>query len=324
IVIGASGLPTPPGADTAVVPAGTAGNLVVLPWAGFKAALSVTLDDSTPSQIKHEPEIAATGVPVTWYITSSYNWIAGYDAALKDALAKGMDLGNHTVHHCGASLAGCSGALASIDAEVDDCTSYIKDHAGVGNVYTMAYPFGDSGYAATAQARFFLGRGISGGTVAPNDATDPFALPVYGTAGGESADPFNEKVDTARTEGKWTLFLFHGLQPDAEGWEYNPVNVTTVTGTIEHAKALGDVWIDSVTAVGAYWLGQKTFQAVTPSTAGSVTTWTWTLPAHFPPGKYLRVKVDGGSLKQGDTTLAWDGHGYYEVALDPGTLTLSP
>jgi hypothetical protein len=44
----------------------------------------------------------------------------------------------------------------------------------------------------------------------------------------------------------------------------------------------------------------------------------------LPPGKYLRVKVDGGTLTQAGQTLAWDEHGYYEVALDAGSLTLSP
>jgi hypothetical protein len=63
---------------------------------------------------------------------------------------------------------------------------------------------------------------------------------------------------------------------------------------------------------------------VTPTTSGSDTTWTWTLPAHFPPGRYLRVKVDGGTLKQGGGALTWDDHGYYEIALDAGSVTLSP
>jgi hypothetical protein len=60
------------------------------------------------------------------------------------------------------------------------------------------------------------------------------------------------------------------------------------------------------------------------TTSGNNRTWTWTLPAHFPPGKVLRVKVDGGSLSQGGNLLVWNAHGYYEVALDRGTLTLSP
>ena len=69
--------------------------------------------------------------------------------------------------------------------------------------------------------------------------------------------------------------------------------------------------------VGAYWLGATLL-------AGAGPTWTWTLPPHFPAGKYLRVSVDGGTLKQADKTLPWDAHGYYEVALDAGMLSWTP
>jgi hypothetical protein len=48
------------------------------------------------------------------------------------------------------------------------------------------------------------------------------------------------------------------------------------------------------------------------------------LPEHFPPGKFLRVSVTGGTLKQKGAALPWDARGYYEVALDAGSLTLGP
>ena len=76
--------------------------------------------------------------------------------------------------------------------------------------------------------------------------------------------------------------------------------------------------------VGAYWRARKLVSGLTPATAGNDRTWTWTLPDHFPPGRFLRVKVDGGTLTQGATTLPWNDHGYYEVALDAKTLTLGP
>jgi hypothetical protein len=111
--------------------------------------------------------------------------------------------------------------------------------------------------------------------------------------------------------------------PDAQNW-YAGVDIGTVTGSIAHAKSLSDVWIDTFANVGAYWLGQKTLEAATPTQAAGGTTWSWTLPPHFPPGKVLRVTVGGGKLKQKTTALAWDGHGYYEVSLDAGTLSWSP
>jgi hypothetical protein len=70
--------------------------------------------------------------------------------------------------------------------------------------------------------------------------------------------------------------------------------------------------------VGAYARAQKVFEKVTPDAN------TWTLPDHFPPGRVLRVTVDGGSLSQGGTALVWDSHGYYQVALDAKSLTWKP
>jgi hypothetical protein len=62
------------------------------------------------------------------------------------------------------------------------------------------------------------------------------------------------------------------------------------------------------------------FETVTPT----ANTWTWTLPDHFPPGKVLRVMVDGGTPSQSGTALVWDSHGYHQVALDAGSLTWKP
>jgi hypothetical protein len=111
--------------------------------------------------------------------------------------------------------------------------------------------------------------------------------------------------------------------PTTNNW-FGPVDIGAVTGSMRHAQSFGDVWADTLVNVGAYWRAQKVFSSLTPTTRHRATTWTWTLPAHFPPGKFLRVTVDGGTLRQGERTLAWNHHGFYEVALDAGTLTLSP
>ena len=121
--------------------------------------------------------------------------------------------------------------------------------------------------------------------------------------------------------------LVHSIAPTTERW-YATVDLSAITGSIAHTKSLGDVWIDTMANVGAYWRAQKVLAAVTPTIAGdtrtSTWTWTWTLPRNFPPGKFLRVRVDGGTLSQDGKPVAWDSHGYYEIALDARSLTLSP
>lgn len=306
-------------------PAGTPGNLVVLDWAGYKSAVTYTFDDSQPSHVAHYAALQETGVPMTFYVSSNVNWVPNFDAVWSQAVEDGHEIGNHTVSHPYANLTGsCFGkTLASPEAEIDECSRYIIERFGQEDVWTMAAPYGDGGWKATAKSRFFLNRDVGGRTIAPNSNTDPYNLPCYMASGGDTAELFNKLIDSARLDGHWLIFLFHTINPTKDNW-YAPVEISEITKSIDFAKSYGDIWIDTVVNIGAYWVGQKTLASVTPTQSGGVTTWTWELPPFFPKGKYLRVTVDGGTLKQGEKALQWDPHGYYEVALDEGALTLTP
>jgi hypothetical protein len=113
--------------------------------------------------------------------------------------------------------------------------------------------------------------------------------------------------------------MFHSILPTANNW-YAGVEMADIATSIAYVLSLGDVWVDTMGEIGAYARAQQMFEALTPADG----TWTWELPAHFPPGKVLRVTVDGGTLSQGTQPIAWDDHGYYEVALDAGSLSWSP
>ena len=323
-----SGMPEP--AQTGVVqPSGAAGGLTVLNWAGFTSAVSWTFDDSQPSQIAHYAELAAVGIPMTFYISTGNSSESGYDATWSQAITDGSEIGNHTVHHCHVNLTMmCSfgTADATLAQELDDCTSYITQHyPAQGGVWTAASPFGETGYDSLDMTRFLVNRGVGGGTIGAGtgDNTDPFNLPIYLAQPADTAANFSAQIDSADKAGRWLILLVHTITPTDQNW-YNPVAITDVTGGMMHGQSLPDIWNDSVVHVAAYWQAQKMFQTVTPAMSGGSTSWTWTLPANFPPGRYLRVTVTGGTLSQGATKLVWDGHGYYEVALDAGTLTLSP
>jgi hypothetical protein len=330
-------LPTPPGPANVPRPAGTPGNLKVLDWAGFKSAVSYTFDDGQPSQIEHYAELQATGVRLTFFVNSaSATWETDFVSTFSQAARDGQEIGNHTVHHChadpdGALYTGTSAARAacagtSAAAEFDDCSTFITSKLGA-HAWTAAWPVGDAGYAAAATTRFFMSRGAGPGTVAPNDDTDPSNLPIWGPSENDTVEKFDAEIDRAHASDRWVIMLLHSLAPTTAPW-YATVDIAAVTGSIAHAKSLGDVWIDSLVNVGAYWRGQKLFTSVTPkveaATSGTATTWTWTLPDHFPGGRHLRIRVDGGTLWQNGKPLTWDGHGYYEIALDAGSLTLSP
>ena len=301
-------------------PTGPLGLLKVLNWAGFHAAVTYTVDDSLPSQIANYPQLQATGVHMTFFLVGASD---GNSPVWAQAAKDGHELGNHTEHHCHADATGCAwGPYAgSLEAEYDLCTNHIKQTYGVSNVWTTATPYGDMGFDNVAKTRFFLNRGVRGGQIAPNDQSDPANLPTYVAAAGQTAGTFNSYIDSAHAAGNWQVLLFHSLGGDGG---YAPVNIADVIASIDHAKLLGDVWIDSFVNVGAYWAGQKAVTNATIEKAGKNIHLKWTLPDHFPPGKYVRVTVTGGKLSQEGRVLPWNDAGYYEVALDPGSLTITP
>jgi peptidoglycan/xylan/chitin deacetylase (PgdA/CDA1 family) len=306
---GPSGLPLP---STAGVPrpVGKPGHLVVLDWAGFKAAVSYTLDDANSSQIAHYPELRALGVRMTFYLITGKPEAS--DPVWATALKDGHEIGNHSKSHAHAGSA----------ADLDDASAFIHDKLGA-TAWTMAAPFGDGSYRPLSTSRFLFNRGVQPGLVRPNDDTDPFVLPCFIPPANAPASAFDERIDEARRAGAWTIVLVHGFTGGSDG-AYKAVRMRDFSAAIAHARARDDVWIDSLVNVGAYWRAQKLLAAATPSTTGDATTWSWTLPPHFPPGRYVRVKVDGGTLSQAGKPLAWDDHGYYEVALDAGALALVP
>jgi Predicted xylanase/chitin deacetylase len=329
-----SGLPNPPGGGNIPQPSGTAGNLTVLDWAGFQGAVSYTFDDSNPSQIEHYNDLQALGVHMTFYLCSALGGSGTYEATWTQAVKDGHEIGNHTVHHRAVSSTGVLSADGSSnpgfgtlpsdatpDSEITNCTTYIKGHFGQSGVWTMATPYGNNNWENYAKNYFFICRSIDDGQVKPKDTTNPMHLPCY-MANNDTAAIFSNKINSARTNDAWQVFLIHTIYPTRNDWGYG-VDISEIKTSINHAKSLSDVWIDSVASIGAYWVGQKLLASSTPTTSGNDTTWTWTLPTGFPSGKYLRVKVDGGTLKQGGQTLPWDPRGYYEVSLDAGALTLT-
>jgi peptidoglycan/xylan/chitin deacetylase (PgdA/CDA1 family) len=309
-----SGLPLLATTGAVPKPHGVAGNLTVLDWAGFKGAVTYTFDDANGSQLAHYDALNALGVPLTFFPITSKPEAA--DPVWARAVKDGHELGNHSRSH----------AQAGTGADLDAASDFLKQKFGV-TAWTMAAPFGNGSYEELAKTRFLLDRGVSNGLVGPNDDTDPFWLPCYVPPAGAGTAAFDEQIDSARRAGKWRIVLVHGFTGGSDG-AYHPVALGAFTASVRHARALGDLWIDSLVNVGAYWRGQKLLSAVVPTKvptkAGDVQTWSWTLPPHFPPGRFLRVTVDGGTLTQNGQPVAWSEQGFYEIALDAGALTSSP
>ena len=329
-----SKLPIPPTTGVAK-PTGAVGGLKVVPWAGFKGAISYTFDDNLQSQLTHYAELNAVGVPMTFYLVCATD---GSNAIWTKAAKDGHELGNHTMHHCNNNAAGPNCAWGTLftgpDAEIDDCTAHIKSAFGV-TPYTMASPYGDPNWRLPASTRFLINRGIADVGVTP-ESGDFFNVPCHLSNDLEAAEDipasgttpvikgFNSITDDVRAKGTWRTILVHNVDPAIPDGGYHPVKLTEMVKTMTYTKGLGDVWADTVLSVGAYWRAQKVVSASQAVTAGTDKTYSWTLPDNFPPGHHLRITVTGGKVTQCGTEVPWDGHGYYEINLDAGSLTVSP
>lgn len=307
-----SGLPEP-GDGGIARPAGTAGGLQVLDWAGFEAAVTYTFDDSNTTQIQNFDRLLGLEVPFTFYVQTGKTEAS--NTVWAQALAAGHELGNHTQSHQGSGN--------NLGPDTDAASQFLQETFST-VAYTMAAPNGSTDYIEVARSRFLINRGVSPGQISPNGNSDPLNLNGDIPPTGAGADYFIGLTDTARSNGRWQIVTIHGFQPQING-EYQPVDLDGFVQAVEYGKSLGDIWIGTMVDVGAYWLGQKAFSAASPQgAAGAEQTWAWTLPEHFPPDRYLRVVVDGGTLSQDGVNLPWNEHGFYEVALDAGSLTLTP
>ena len=303
-----SGLPVPPARAAGSV--GSPGKPTVLDWAGFDAAVSYTFDDANASQLAHYEALNALGVPLTFFLITGKPEAA--DATWKRAVRDGHELGNHSRSH----------AHRGTGEDLDAASAFLHDRFGV-TAWTMAAPFGDGSYVDLARTRFLLNRGVVNGLVLPNDATSPFALPCFIPPAGATAAVFDAQIDQAVARHGWRIVLVHGFTGGSDG-AYLPVALNQFLASVGHSASLPGLWIDSLVNVGAYWRGQQLVSAAIQAGGESATTWTWTLPPHFPPGRFVRVAIPGSTLAQAGAPLTRAAGGYYEVALDVGSLTVAP
>jgi hypothetical protein len=286
-------------------PSGAAGGLKVLDWAGFKGAASFTFDDNRPSQMADYSQLKATGGHFTWFVVG--NWLNGQSSTIsqyKATMADGMEIANHTYSH------NASGSQSDLSQN----ETFIMTNFGV-NANSMAAPNCDGSWASVAPNVLFQNRGPCGhpvSTVGPGskDMTKPFQLPAYLPNTDEAADTMSGVL----TDGQWRIYVIHGFDLGDTN-TYQPVSIGHVTGAISTAVSKG-YWVEGITNVGAYWQGQKLISD------SATTSATWTLPAKFPKNMCLRITTTGGTVTQKGQAISWDTHGYYQIGLDAGEVTI--
>jgi peptidoglycan/xylan/chitin deacetylase (PgdA/CDA1 family) len=273
-------------------PTGAAGGLKVLDWAGFKSAISYTFDDANSSQINNYPAMKAAGGHFTFYLISSKSEAS--NAVYKTAVKDGHEMGNHTSNH-----SNCDSA-----STIDAASTFIKSTFGV-TAYAFAAPNGSAVCnTSSVSSKFLTDRSVAGGSMNPGDISSLTWLP----------SDIASSSNMAPTAGKWRTICIHGFTGGSDG-AYQAIALDSFTSAAKAAVS-GGSWVETVTDVAAYQVGQN---AISKATGNNI---TWSLPSVFPPNMCVRVTTTGGTVKQNGKEIPWDDHGYYEIALDAKSLTI--
>jgi peptidoglycan/xylan/chitin deacetylase (PgdA/CDA1 family) len=186
----------------------------------------LTYDDAVASQRLHAArQLAAQGLPGTFFLTGTSADLAQHRAEWQALLAAGHELASHTMHHpCDCSHAWVPRGYTSQDYDLERMRTELEQTLVLLRAleapapYTFAYPCGETRVGAPAQSyvplvteRFLAARGVQSRVADPwSDGLDQ----VPAVDGARSAAELIELVDRAEAEGGWLVLLFHGVGGD--------------------------------------------------------------------------------------------------------------
>lgn len=233
------------------------------PWPkGKRAAVSVTFDDARPSQLDVGlPILDAHNIKGTFYVSFHH-----FDKRVNEwqgALARGHEIGNHTVSHP------CSGnyqfafnnaledyTLGRIEREMLDANTHIHEALGVAPT-TFAYPCGQTfvgrgeqlqSYVPVVARHFLLGRGF--GDATPNNPALCDPAQIHSVAlDGISADQAIAQLQRTVDETGWLVFTGHEVSDGG----HQTILAQTLDAICRYCRdPANGVWIDRLDTIGRY------------------------------------------------------------------------
>ncbi len=297
----------------------------VLAWNGYKGAVSLTFDDGEPVHLDIAvPELNRRHLRGTFFL------IAGHvprREEWKNVPSEGHEIGSHSLDHKHAA------ELSPVDEvhQVENALARLETDLPA-QVLTFAYPFSDisPGLKTVVGEYHFLARGGGGVPfLRPEEQPDWLNIPSQVTLTATPLTAYQNWVDTALKEGAWTVFMIHSIE-NPHPW-YEPVPKAVFQGLLDHLsqRQREGLWVAPFGEVGAYWQAQKSLEhalAQMKERDHSVHC-AWSVPAVFPRGVVLKLRLDGGSdwrVSQRGGLLRPDADGVYSVAFDRKELTIAP
>ena len=231
---------------------------------GVRGALSLTFDDSRPSQLDQGvPLFNRHGVRATFYVMPAI--VAQRQDDWRKAVAAGHEAAGHTITHpCTGNFCFSSDAksaledmtLAKMEAELIDSNEQIEKLVGVKPV-SFAYPCGQKfvgrgeklkSYVPLIAKHYITGRGWRDEYFNAPDRCDLAQLAGIEFDGMDFEQALPQIAEAAKT-GNWLVFAGHDIGAD-------PRRQVTLVSTLEAICAYcrnpaNGIMIDTVGAIGA-------------------------------------------------------------------------
>ena len=235
---------------------------------GIRAAVSITFDHSTGSQLdKGVPILDAHGIKATFYpdIPEMRKRLADW----RRVMARGHEIGNHSLNHpCsggfrferkrGGKYSLENATVEWVEKDIMEANSELKSMLGT-EPGTFSYPCGETFAGTGARSRsyvpvvakhFLVGRGF-GLDFSNNPADCDLAKVNALAADGYSFARFKAAIDGAIAGGYWVIFCGHSV--GEKGGSYpaiEPAELEKVCSWLETHRR--EVWTGTVLEVGEY------------------------------------------------------------------------
>ncbi len=290
----------------------------ILPWNGFKAAISLTFDDGDPTQLQVAiPEMNKRNIRGTFYLISNRlteinRW--------KEAVQAGQEIGNHSLDHKHAIDLSAQEAAEQVTK-----SKRILENMFQAPIPTFAYPFTEITPALrkNAEEDHFLSRGGYGPVYfRPHERPDWAYLASQVIYAHTSSGILKGWTDENIRERTWSIPQFHAFQGGTRGWQPYPP-----TAFIDFLDDLSDrrkeIWVAPIGEVGAYWMAQGILEKAGFHDEQTRTIYRWKKPILLPQNVRLKTICKKGQLYQAGKKLTPNNAGQYEVSFDAEELTFT-
>jgi peptidoglycan/xylan/chitin deacetylase (PgdA/CDA1 family) len=295
-------------------------SLTIIPWNGYKAAISLSFDDGDPSQLETAvPELSKRGIRGTFFLIA--NRLKNLEEWKKAAQA-GQEIGNHTLDHRHGRDLNATEAVEQVQLS----RQKLEESLGVSSP-TFAYPFTEitADLRRASQNCHFLSRGGYGAVcMNPENQPDWHYLASQVAYAHTSSGILKGWTDQNIYGGTWSIPQFHAFTGSQTGWQpLSPVKFSDFLDDLVERKK--EIWVAPLGEVGAYWQAQGILEKANIERKEETVFLRWKKPLLIPAGTILKVRLAKNTEKvyQKNQLLEPSAEGIYQIAFDAEELQLT-